>query len=109
MECESIVNTLSHKQADVSQSSLQSLATLLKHLPGKENVLLIRAPGFLAAMEALLTPAGLKKTETALSALNQVQKLIDHFSQEECRKELIDRRALLRWFALLLRRMLRYR
>ena len=48
----------------------------MEDLPTEKRLLLLREPGFLAAMEAFLAPAALKKKETAMLALKQLDKLI---------------------------------
>ena len=40
------------------------------------SCVLLREPGFLAAMEAFLTPTALKKKETAKLALSMLRKLV---------------------------------
>jgi hypothetical protein len=87
------VKTLASKDAEMRLAGLDSLATLLKHLPKTEHIVLLREPGFLAAMEAFLAPAALKKKETAMLALKQLHELMDdkeNYNSEvakECIKE----------------------
>jgi hypothetical protein len=62
-------------------------------LPEKEYLVLLKEPGFLAAMEAFLSPAGLKKKETALVALQLIDNLIlgaSYDDEDECVKELFE-------------------
>jgi hypothetical protein len=91
----STVDALTHKLADVRDIGLESLESLLEDLPKEKRILVLQEPGFLAAMEAFLTPAALEKTETAKLALRLLHKLVneDKYDSDigkECAKELFE-------------------
>ena len=91
----STVDALTHKLADVRDIGLESLESLLEDLPKEKRILVLQEPGFLAAMETFLSPAALKKTETAELTLKLLHKLSFFDNKhtdigKECAKELFE-------------------